>query len=71
MFKIITFFFSSLSFNNVSLSTSLTTVGSPEEAKTDEWFSNAWIVKNNCIYPAITFFFKLNAITTEWLLKND
>lgn len=31
-----TFFFSSLSFNNVSLSTNLTTVGSPKEAKTDE-----------------------------------
>lgn len=40
----------------MSLSTSLTTVGSPEEAKTDKWFSNAWIVKNKSIYPAITFF---------------
>lgn len=55
MLKIITFFFSSLSFNNVSLSTNLTTVGSPKEAKRDGLIS--WLVKDKCIHPVIIVFF--------------
>lgn len=76
MLKIITFFFSSLSFNNVSLSTNLTTVGSPKEAKTGGWVSNAWIVKAKCIYFMITIFFlqaeyKHNWVTIQKWLRNQ
>lgn len=71
MLKIITFFFSSLSFNNVSLSTNLTTVGSPKEAKRDGLIS--WLVKDKCIHPVIIVFFlhtecKYNSVATQkWL----
>lgn len=73
MLKIITFFFSSLSFNNVSLSTNLTTVGSPEEAKRDGLIS--WLTKDKCIHPVIIVLFlhakcKYNSVATQKWLRN-